>query len=99
MHLCERPLADLLAGADGGGVAALCSDGVWDLMDEREVGEVLWPAEAAADGSAWQRIEGRAATLCEAARARGSEWFGESADNLTGVLIDLRSVNGSEVSV
>ena len=34
-------LAELLAGADGGGVAALCSDGVWDLMDEREVGEVL----------------------------------------------------------
>ena len=92
-------LADLLAGADSGGVAALCSDGVWDLMDEREVGEVLWPAEAAADGSAWQRIEGRAATLCEAARARGSEWFGESADNLTGVLIDLRSVSGAEVSV
>ena len=40
----------------------------------------------------------RDASVNEAARARGSEWFGESADNLTGVLIDLRSVGGAEVS-
>ena len=94
-------LADLLAGADGGGVAALCSDGVVGFDGRARGGRGFVLARStrppAAIGVAAHR--GPRRPLCEAARARGSEWFGESADNLTGVLIDLRSVGGAEVSV
>ena len=61
----------------------LASDGVWDLWSFDEVASGLLPKdETPIDADS-------VAAFCEATRARGDDYFGERADNLTGVLIDL----------
>ena len=62
----------------------LASDGVWDLYGFDEVASALLPSWAAMPTDL-----AAAAEFCEATRAKGNEYFGEAADNLTGVLVDL----------
>jgi len=91
-----------LAADNGWADAALllASDGIWDLWEYDDVAEaLLGSGQPTADG-----IEGAAAgatgdprlasmlgAFCERTRAMGESYFGECADNLTGVLIGLRS--------
>merc|ERR1719231_618144 len=61
----------------------IASDGVWDLWSFDEVAAQLLPTdEAVVDDES-------VGAFSEANRAKGEEYFGESADNMTGVLIDL----------
>ena len=55
-----------------------------------QVASQLWatPARPAAE-PAREKLSQLVDKLCESTRARGAEWFGERADNLTGVLLDL----------
>lgn len=71
----------------------LASDGVWDLWNFDEVCEALVPAAPSATTKPSEQadMETRAANFFEATRAKGADYFGESADNLTGVLVDLRA--------
>ena len=39
-----------------------------------------------------KEMAGQCVLFCEETKATGEKYFGESADNLTGVLIDLREV-------
>jgi len=64
----------------------LASDGVWDIFDFDEVCEFLVPGPVVKDALP---LEQRASRFFEATRARGDDFFGEGADNLTGVLVDL----------
>mmetsp|Transcript_17589 Transcript_17589/g.52589 ORF Transcript_17589/g.52589 Transcript_17589/m.52589 type:complete len:167 (+) Transcript_17589:623-1123(+) len=64
----------------------LASDGVWDLWGFDEVSELLlprWKAESV-DMTA-------ASDFCERTREKGEAYFGEQADNLTGVFLDFTS--------
>jgi len=70
-------------------------------MSADEVRGVLWPSAASADGNVADAggevqsyagasdLATRASALCEATRSRGAEWFGEMADNMAGVLVDM----------
>ena len=71
----------------------LASDGVWDLWGFDEFAERLLPSERpvvqprpaeAADATA-ARMRARHAEVIEETRAKGESWYGEAADNLTGV--------------
>jgi len=61
----------------------LASDGVWDLWSFAEVGDMLLPPTS-------RPVLAIAASFCEATRAKGEDYFGESADNLTGLVVPLR---------
>ena len=69
----------------------LASDGVWDLWEYDEVSEKLVPPGRSPSemDAASGEIEARAAALIEETRARGNNFYGENADNLTGVLVKL----------
>ena len=69
----------------------LASDGVWDLWEFDEVAEALVPPsqQGAAGQAGAQQVERLAAALIESTRARSNDYYGESADNLTGVLVRL----------
>ena len=69
----------------------LASDGVWDIWDYDEVAAQLVPATGLGSLDAMRE---RAARFCEATRATGFKYFGERADNLTGVLVNLSEVCG-----
>ena len=75
---------DTFLAAKGWASCALlvASDGVWDLWRYEQVAELLVPKAARA-------LLSVAGAFCELTRAQGEEYFGESADNLTGVLVDL----------
>ena len=62
----------------------LASDGVWDLW---EYGGL---AERVTRGG--EELRSLGVSLCEETRARGADYFDESADNLTGVIVDLEEV-------
>jgi hypothetical protein len=64
----------------------LASDGVWDLWGFDEVSEQLVSPRNALSSATMRK---RADSFFETTRNRGQEWFDESADNLTGVLVDL----------
>ena len=51
--------------------------------------EELLPVGASAAPSTSEAIASVATPFCEATRAKGSGYFGESADNLTAVIVDL----------
>jgi len=61
----------------------LASDGVWDLWAFNDVAAALLPTDEAIID------EESIAAFCEATRAQGADYFDESADNLTGILVDL----------
>ena len=66
----------------------LASDGVWDLWGFDEVStELVSPTNGNTVA-----MKQRADKFFEATRAKGNEYFGESADNLTGVLVNLAPV-------
>ena len=68
----------------------LASDGLWDLWTGDEVASMLLPART--PRSAEEAKDGMlcaAADLCEVTRAKGEEYFGERADNLTAVVLPL----------
>lgn len=60
----------------------LASDGVWDLYEYAELAR-----RVSSDADA--ELQALGAALCEETRTRGAEYFGEAADNLTGVLVAL----------
>ncbi len=64
----------------------LASDGVWDLWKYDEVADLVLPRTPRMPLSV-------AGALCELTRAKGDDYFGEAADNLTGILIDLSEAN------
>lgn len=66
----------------------IASDGVWDIWGFDEVSDKLVPP----GGISADDMAARAETFCEETRATGAKYFGEAADNLTGVLIDLSEV-------
>jgi len=68
----------------------LASDGVWDIWDYDEVSDRL-VAPAASRPQTRDQLEHRANAFFECTRAKGCDYFGEAADNLTGVLIDLHA--------
>ena len=65
----------------------LASDGVWDLWRYEEVAAQLLPSSTAAPGTP-RPILSTVGSFVEATRALGDEYFGEGADNLTGVFIN-----------
>ena len=62
----------------------LATDGVWDLWEHGAMAERVT--------SGGEELSSLATSLCEETRGRGVEYFDESADNLTGVIIDLEEV-------
>jgi serine/threonine protein phosphatase PrpC len=93
-----------LAADNGWADAALllASDGIWDLWEYKDVAEAILKAEeptagdtkgAAAMGD--PRLASRLGAFCERTRAMGESYFGECADNLTGVLIGLSAQCGT----
>ena len=79
----------------------LASDGLWDLWTLEEVAEQLRsggggpdaPARGAEVGPVGEHCPLRplVAELCEATRAKGEDYFGEGADNLTGIVVDVQA--------
>ena len=74
----------------------LASDGVWDLWTFDEVASKLWDHESQAEsqpggGDGGLRLQQFATRLCDETRAKGEDYFGEGADNLTAVLLDLEA--------
>ena len=68
----------------------LASDGVWDLWTFDEVaGQLKELSTSASAGGSGASLRDFAQRLCEQTRSKGEEYFGEAADNLTGVLVDL----------
>ena len=67
----------------------LASDGVWDLWRGDEVADKLLPTSGSPSPATPSANVAAAAAFCEATRAQGEEYFGEGADNLTGVLVAL----------
>eukprot|EP00316_Scyphosphaera_apsteinii_P000643 CAMPEP_0119312380 /NCGR_PEP_ID=MMETSP1333-20130426/26209_1 /TAXON_ID=418940 /ORGANISM="Scyphosphaera apsteinii, Strain RCC1455" /LENGTH=555 /DNA_ID=CAMNT_0007316991 /DNA_START=1 /DNA_END=1668 /DNA_ORIENTATION=+ len=80
----------------------LASDGVWDLWKFDEVGDRLLPPvscryngvnndaqPACVSWTAPTMLESAVRQFCEYNRAKGEDFFGETADNFTGVLVDL----------
>ncbi len=76
----------------------LASDGLWDLWTLEEVAAALRagvgrdvPACGADCGPAGDDCPLRplVTELCEATRAKGEDYFGEGADNLTGIVVDM----------
>ena len=65
----------------------LASDGVWDLWELDALAE-----QVAKGGGAGEELGALSSRLREETRAMGEEYFGERADNLTGVLVDLEEV-------
>mmetsp|Transcript_7789 Transcript_7789/g.18727 ORF Transcript_7789/g.18727 Transcript_7789/m.18727 type:complete len:236 (+) Transcript_7789:2-709(+) len=65
----------------------LASDGVWDIWDFDEVSMRLVGPHAHLHTS--EHLQQRAAAFFEETRAKGCDYFGEAADNLTGLLVDL----------
>lgn len=87
---CEPELRSLeLVALKARGLLAprlvLASDGLWDLWTFAEVARQL---------NAGGGLGECTSALGEATRARGAEYFGEAADNLTGVVIDLQHYLG-----
>ena len=72
-------------GAPAAPMLLLASDGVWDLWGF-DGGSKLVPRRGhAAPGTMRERCD----AFTELTRAQGEDYFGERADNLTGVLVDL----------
>jgi len=66
----------------------LASDGIWDIWDFDEVSDRL-VAPAASRPQSADQLRLRADTFFEETRRKGNDYFGEAADNLTGILVDL----------
>jgi len=81
---CEPELRSISLSTVTAASAAvlLASDGVWDIWEYEEVATELLSRRGVP-------LAERAAAFCEKTRATGNEWFGEAADNLTGVLFQL----------
>ena len=76
----------------------IASDGLWDLWTFEEVAAQLRssarrgaPACGATVGPAGDDCPlcALVAELCEVTRAKGEDYFGEAADNLTGLVVDI----------
>lgn len=86
---CEPEVARLelesLAARGWRGVRLLlATDGVWDLWEHGALAERVT--------SGGEELSALGRSLCEETRARGAAYFQESADNLTGVIVDLDEV-------
>ena len=69
----------------------LGSDGVFDLWEFDEVSAFLVPpAKAGAADASGAELEALASSLIERTRDKGERFYGESADNLTGILVQLQ---------
>ena len=63
----------------------IASDGLWDLWTFGEVASQLQEAQVGGES-----LGAFAEALCERTRAKGDDYFGEAADNLTAVLVGLQ---------
>jgi len=100
---CEPQLRTLdLAELRSRGLCAprlvLASDGLWDLWTFEEVAHNLMAAKQRAQPACGAEagpsggdcpLRPVVTELCEVTRARGADYFGEGADNLTGIVVDL----------
>lgn len=83
----ETVVRDLASELGPNGKAVLCvaSDGVWDLWTFEDAMADLAHGMAQPVASAARRQ--RVLSFMDASRAKGEEAFGDSADNLTGIVV------------